>query len=189
MPLELEECPWFDYSYRDEAPVLVASDDGPYQTDRYLFGALSRRVYAWHVRRVDSERLAIDDFLVRARNVMHEPFYVLDPYDPLRTAVSLGNGDGAATTFTLPTTGEESRFYPKDDSNVVVRVSGAPVTVASVDLDGRSFTLAAPPGIGAPVEVDFSGLRLCRLSNPFEWKGAGAAYFDAVLAIEEILTD
>lgn len=188
MPLELEECPWFDYSYRDEAPVLVVNADGPYRSDRYLFG-LTRRVYSWHVRRTDAERLAIDDFLVRARSVSHESFYVLDPYDPIRTAVSLGNGDGVKTVFTLPTTGEESRFYPKDDALLVVRVSGAPVTVSSVDTDGRSVTLAAPPAGAAPVEIDFSGLRLCMLSAPTEWKGAGAAWFDATLAIEEILSD
>lgn len=191
MPLELDECPWFDYSFRDEAPVLVAADGGPYYSDRYLFGHLSRRVYAWHVRRTNAERLTIDDFLVRARNVLLEAFYVLDPLDPLRTGVDLGTGTGAKTVFDLPAlgTGEEARFFPRDDADLEVRVSGSPVTVASVDTDARQITLAAPPAPAAPVVADYNGLRLVRLSNPFEWKGAGAAYFDAVLAIEEIIRD
>ena len=188
--VEFDECPWFDYQYRDEAPVLVAELDAPFATDRYLFGHLPRRVYGWHVRRTNAERIAIDDFM-RDRAVTHEAFYVLDPLDPQRLAVSLGTGDGSKTTFDLPalSAGEEGRFYSKDDGDLVVRVSGSPVTVASVDVDARTITLAAPPAGAAPVEADYNGLRLVRLSQPFEWKGVGAGWFDAVLPLEEILRD
>ena len=188
--VEFDECPWFDYQYRDEAPVVVAAVGLPFESERYLFGHLPRRVYGWHVRRTNAERIAIDDFL-RDRNVTHEAFYVLDPLDPMRTGVDLGTGTGAKTVFDLPAlgSGEEARFYSKDDADLVVRVSGSPVTVASVDVDARTITLAAPPARAAPVEADYNGLRLVRLAGPFEWKGVGAGWFDAVLPLEEILRD
>lgn len=190
MPLELDECPWYDYSYTDELPVEVVQTEGPFYSDRYQVAPLSVRRYSWHLKRTTSERLAVDDFLVRARGVLFEAFYLLDPKDGFRTAVDLGVGTGAKTVFELPALPlEEGRFYPKDDADLVVRVSGSPVTVASVDTDARTITLAAPPGIGAPVEADYNGLRLCRLTAPGTWTGIGADWWEVSFEISEILTD
>lgn len=191
MPVEFDECPWVDYTYRDELPIEILGDDGPVYTDRYALLDITRRVYSWHIKRTTTERAAVDAFMALARSVQLEAFYIRDPKDDARTAVTLepAVGDGARVTFSLPTTGEERRHYPRDDADLVVRVGGAPATVASVDTDARTITLAAPPGIGVAVEADYNGLRLCRLSAPFDWKGLDAAWFDATLVIEEIITD
>lgn len=190
MPSELVECPWFDYSYQDELPVEVVQTEGPFYSDRYQVGLLSVRRYSWHLKRTTSERLLVDDFLVRARGVLFEAFYLLDPKDGARTAVSLGVGTGAKTVFDLPALPlEEGRYYPKNDSDLVVRVGGVPVAGSTAQTDARTITLAVPPGLGVAVEADYNGLRLCRLVSPAEWRGIGADWWEVSFEISEILTD
>ena len=64
----------------------------------------------------------------------------------------MARGNGSTTTFSLPTTGENRRYYPVS-TGLVVKVSGSSVTVSSVSTDGRSVTLASAPANAAPVTV------------------------------------
>lgn len=188
--LEFDECPWFDYSHRDEFPVEVAETEGPFYSDRYALAPISRRVYGWHLKRTTTERQTVAAFLVLGRMVGLEAFYVRDPKDDFRTNVDLGNGDGGKTVFDLPDLPlEDGRFYPRDDLDLEVRVSGAPVGVAAVDVDARTITLSAPPGLGLPVVADFQGLRLVRLANPAEWAGIGADWYETTLELLEVVRD
>ena len=164
MPEVFDEIPEVGYSYTDLLPVSIRHDGGPYEESRTKLAPTARRRYSWVLRRDDCPeflRTDVDDFLVRLRSLQYESFYLKDPKDALRTGVSLGTGTGAATTFSLPSSGQESRDYPIDNAALVVYVSGSPVTVSSVDTDARTVTLASPPGLGLAVTAAYEHYKLC----------------------------
>lgn len=185
--VEFDECPWSDYGYRDELPMFVAEDDGPREVDRYALSDIPYRTYTWHLKRNRTERATVDAFTANAHLCGLASFYVRDPADDAQTSVALGVGDGVETAYTLPITGEMRRYYPRDDATVIVRVDGTPVAGTVVDTDARTFTLAAPPGVGLAVEADFSGMRLVRQGSPFDWRGMSHTWYDATVILEEML--
>lgn len=183
----LAEIPWVTYGYRDDFPVEVVRERGPFWSDRYALADISVRTYTLPFWRTTSERSAFDAFF-RARLQTWEAFLFEDPKDAPQTGVSLGTGNGSTTTFSLPTTGEQRRHYPKQGS-VVVRVAGSPVTVSSVDTDARTVTLASAPALSAAVEADYTGLRLVRLADPYEWSAADVGWWQTSLTLIEVVTD
>ena len=184
-----------EFTYQDQDLRVRLAEDGPYQERVVNLLASTIPLRSWKVplRRTKAEALVVDAFFADPTAT----FYFQDP-QVRRTAVSLGTGDGVTTTFSLPTgaTSENFRDYTKHDgagpgtgspTPVVVRVSGSPVTVASVARDGRTITLAVAPGGSAPVEADYDVVRLCRLDARPEWAGIGTDWLQAVLAIREVM--
>lgn len=185
----LTEVPWVDYGYSDDMPLEVQAERGAFFTDRYQLADITRRTYTLPFWRTTAERASFDAFFAGSTVLSTWGAWLFeDPKDAAQTAVSLGTGNGSATTFSLPTTGNGRRYYPKQGS-VVVRVSGSPVTVSSVDTDGRTVTLASPPAGAAPVEADFTGLRLVRLLAPYTWQAVDQGWWNTTLSVQEVVTD
>lgn len=177
------------YSYRDDLPVCVRMGNVPWSERRHKLADISRRRYSFPLERTNDERQDVDDFLVRARLLAQDAFLLQDPRDDALTGVSLGTGNGSATTFSLPTAlgSEHRRFYVKE-STLVVKVSGTPVSVASVNVDARTITLSAAPANLAPVTADFTPYRLCRLES-LEWSGQTNNWFSGSAEIVEIISE
>ena len=108
------------YEYQDTQPGFVVGYAGSGTEQRVELQTISRRMYTWPMRKVSSVRGTIDTFFA-ARDYTKTAFYVKDPKDFARTAVSLGTATSAQVTFSLPTTGEEQRDYMIDDANVTVK--------------------------------------------------------------------
>lgn len=190
MPQVFDEVPEVGYSYTDELPVSIRMDGGPFEESRTKLAALARRRYSWNLKRDDCPgflRTDVDDFLVQLRFLQFEAFYLKDPKDYARTGVSLGTGDGAEVTFSLPSSGTESRDYPIDNANLVVYVNAVPATVSSVDTDARTVTMASPPGLGLAVTADYDFYRLCRVDGEFTWTSASSTSYDTTVSIVEVL--
>lgn len=184
-----DEVPEAGYSYTDELPVAILLDGGPHEEVRRKLAAVARRRYQWRLRRDDCagfERTEVDDFLVRLRSLQFEAFFIKDPFDFAASGVSLGTGDGSATTFSIPSTAPELRHYPIDNAALVVTVAGSPATVASVDTEGRTITLASPPGVGAAVVAAYEYYRLVRLEGDLSWAHLGGATFEGTVALVEV---
>lgn len=183
--------PWVDYEFTDEPFVEVLGEKAPGQTERVELFACSRRRYRWPGGLNEAQRAAWEAFL-QARGIQRDAFLVEDPRDPVRELVALepAVGDGARTTFSLPTVeaSPDFRWYPKQGS-VAGYAGGGAAAVASVDTDARTITFAAAPGVGATVRATYRGLRLVRLSEPATVQGATKRYGRYELAIEEVLRD
>lgn len=188
MPEVFDEVPEVGYSYTDELPVSIRRDGGPFEESRTKLAPVARRRYSWKLRRDDCPgflRTDVDNFLVQLRSLQFESFYLKDPRDALRSGVSLGVGDGATQTFSLPSEGTESRDYPIDNAALVVYVSGSPVAVSSVDTDARTITLAAAPGLGLAITADYEHYKLCRADGEFTWTSASSTSFETTVAVVE----
>ncbi len=181
------EVPEVGYSYRDDFPVSILTDGSPFEERRTALSDISRRQYMWPLGRTNEERLVIDAFL-RARYFASEAFYILDPRDTGFVDVALGTGTGAATTFSLPSTGENRRFYPAA-SGLVVKVSGSPSTVNTVNLDARTVVMASPPSNLAPVTLTCDVYRLVRLMDAPDWQQVEPAYWRCTLMLQEVVSE
>ena len=180
------EVPFNGYQYRDEELVLIHRDGSAWEETRHVVSDVQRRHYVLPMGRNNEERQVIDLFFA-ARHSQSEAFLFKDPLDAGLVDVSIGTGTGAATTFYLPTTGTNRRFYPVS-TGLVVEVSGTPVTVSSVDTDGRSVTLAAPPAGSAPVTITCDVYRLVRLED-LNWTHSHPRRWDASIALVETLSE
>lgn len=186
-----DTCPETGYSYSDDFPVSVRMDGDYKQESRTLLAPISRRVWAWNLTlddcASDYDRQTVQQFFVELRQLQFDPFLIKDPVDYARTGISLTLVGG--TTYTLPTTiaDEDYRHYPIDDANLIAYDAGTPATVSSVDTDGRTITLAAPPG-GA-VTLDCHAYRLARVDAPFQMQHQGGLIFITSVNIKEILRD
>lgn len=126
-------------------------------------------------------RSTLEDFF-RDRSYEHESFYLKDPADHAQTGVSLTLVSG--TTYSLPTSGEQSRHFPIDDTNVQVYDGGSPVSHSSVDTDARTITLSSSPS-GA-VTADFYAYRLVRVDGSFTWTNTSrSGMFDTGVRLVE----
>ena len=186
-----DEIPWANYSYSDVLPVAVLRDGGPFDEARVKLASISRRKYTWNLLRSETcsgyRRIDVDDFLVRARDLMYESFYVKDPRDFARTGVTLTQVSGLVYTLPTSITSENYRDYPIDDGNVQVYDGGSPANHASVDTDGRTITLSGAPG-GA-VTGDYHYYRLCRLDGEFTWTTTSNVWAETAPVIVEIVRD
>src|SRR5688572_16334327 len=178
----LHELAWLDLRYRDMLPVHALGRGGVGRSVRVACADISLRRYTWPSKLTRAERLALLNFL-RARGWTRDAFLLQDPLDADRTAVALeGAVNGSNTVFSLPTveTHEDFRHYPKQGS-VIGKVNGTPVSIASVDTDGRTITFSAAPAGGTTVTADFTGLRLVRLAQEPEVGGETVDRFDHAL--------
>lgn len=181
------ELPFLPYSYRDEQPCAVLRDGGPYEEVRIKLADTSRRRYMFQVGRRNTQRQTVDTFLVRGRALQYDPFYFADPRDDALDDVSIGTGNGSATTFYLPTTGENRRFYPANDSSASITVNGSPfVGVVTVSTDGRSVTLGSAPANGHAVLFSGNVYRLCRLED-LSWTVEYADWGTAAISVVEVI--
>lgn len=178
--------PNVDYEWEPSQEVGIVTYAGSRYEQRASWQTISRRTYVWTMTRRGAEARNIDSFF-RDRNQEVSAFYIQDPDDQLRSGVTLGTSVAGQTVFTLPTSGNESRFYPKDDANVVVYDDAvATAATVTVSTDNRTFTLSAAPVSGSVMTVDFYGYRLVRLLTPCRWKGLGPDWFVASPQFKEV---
>ena len=178
--------PNVDYEAWDILPVAIIQYAGDGAQQRASQQAIERRYYSWHMTRTGAERRVIDAFF-RVVNWSVTSFYIQDPDDQLRSGVTLGTSINGQTVFTLPTTGHESRFYPKDDASVVVKDDGSTAAgTVTVSTDNRTFTLSVAPTTGSVMTVDFYGYRLVRLDSRFKWRGLGPDWFECTPQFNEV---
>lgn len=180
------EVPFNGYQYRDEEQILVHRDGSAWEETRHVLTDISRRHYVLPMGRDNTERQTIDAWFA-ARHSQYEAFFFKDPLDAGLTNVSIGTGNGVATTFYLPTTGTNRRFYPVV-TGCVVKVSGSPVTVSSVSPDARSVTLASPPAGAAPVTITCDVYRLVRLED-LNWTHSHPRRWDASITLVEVVSE
>jgi len=181
------------YTWRDDQAVKSWKRGAPGRFQAVALEDLSRRSWTWPagLDETPAQRATWEAFL-RARDFTREPFLLRDPKDAPRLAVPLepSTGDGARTEFSLPTgsTDEESRWYALAGS-VQLYVAGSPVATGSVDVDARTVTYAAPPGLGLAVTADYAPLRLVRLLAAPTMTGVDPDWTRYELALEEVLRD
>lgn len=181
------------YTWKDDQVVKAWRRGGPGRFQAVVLEDLSRRVWTWPagLNETPAQRAAWETFL-RARDFTREAFLLRDPKDADQADVPLepATGDGARTTFSLPTGTSDERYrWFALSSSVVVKVSGSPVTLGSVDVDARTVTYAAPPGLGLAVTADYTPLRLVRLLAAPTMTGADPEWTRYELALEEVLRD
>ena len=183
--------PWVDYEFVDEPFVEDLGEKAPGRTECVELFACTRRRYRWPAGLTEAQRMTWEAFL-QARGILRDAFLIEDPRDPVRELVALepAVGDGARVTFSLPTaeTSPDYRWYPKQGT-VVGHVNSVAVTVASVDTDARTVTLAAAPGVGATVAATYRGLRLVHIAEPPTFQGVTKRYGRYELALVEVIRD
>lgn len=184
----LSDIPETGYTYRDELPVSVRKSGDRFEEARTALADISRRIYTCTWTATNAERQTLDDFL-RSVNFGQDAFYFLDPRDDALADVSIGTGDNSEVTFSLPASGENRRWYPVDDTDeVVVKVSGSPVTIASIDSDARTVTLDTPPAMSAPVTYSGPVYRLVRLEGEAQWQQLFSNFFRLSMTLMEVVS-
>ncbi len=180
--------PWPGASYEDEdTGTELLTEDGPCEERAIKTMPLLRRVYSWPRGEKGEQATRLQAFMA-ARTLRYEAFYVLDPWQSQRWNVSVGPGDAAALTFSLPLTldRDEYRGFPVQGT-VFARVGGVSRAVASVDTDARTVTLSgAPPGAGVTVHLDYQEMRLCRFGPSVRWDAEDHDWYKAEFAIREV---
>ena len=131
--------PEISYDHSPTLPVIVFKYAGRGVEQRAALQDLTRREWAWPMKRGIAERRNINEFF-RTHSQTVTAFYLKDPHDHPRAGVSLGTAIIGQTVFALPTTGNESRFYANGD-DVVVYEDGSPTAaVVTTGTDARTFT-------------------------------------------------
>lgn len=154
---------------RPRRRVLIAGAEG---TEAEQRGSLvGRTFYDFVVDFVLSAANAatLGDFFV-ARGQQRDAFL----WKPIRsrhysrTGIALGTSIAAQTVFALPTTGEYAGDYPISVALTTLKSDGAPITVASVQVDARTITASAAPGAGHVMTADYHRYALVRLDGEWE---------------------
>lgn len=70
--------------------------------------------------------------------------------------IALGTSTPSQTVFNLPTTGEDGSLYPVDVASTVLYDDGAPVSIASIDIDARTITASSAPVTGSVMTCDLT---------------------------------
>lgn len=166
--------PDLDYTYTDTLPVTAFRMAGDGSEQRISWQAISRRSYTWPMHRGDTERANVDSFF-RARDFSVESFYITDPKDSVVTGVTLGTSVTGQTTFSLPSSGEHSRYYV---SSLTVKDDGTPIAGNyTIHTDARTVGLSVEPTTGSVMTADITAYRLVRLKAPFAWQELSPDWF------------
>lgn len=100
----------------------------------------------------NAERETVKDFFDSIDQF--DPFYLLDDTEYQRTGIALvGDTDGVNKDFTPPVTGRGAGDFPY--ASYTVYDDGTPVTVSSLTVDTRTFTLAAAPANPSVMTADY----------------------------------
>ena len=178
--------PEISYDHSPTLPVLVFKYAGRGLEQRAALQDLTRREWTWPMKRGIAERRNINEFF-RLRSQTVTAFYIKDPHDHPRAGVSLGTAITGQTLFTLPTTGNESRWYPNGDNVTVYEDGSATGAGVTTGTDARTFLLTVAPGTGTVMTADFDGLNLVRLKSPFSWTGEGPGWFSCEPEFVEVV--
>lgn len=184
----IAELPWIQVGWRDDLPVMLLRDGGPEEVVAEQLAPLAARRWRWPFEMSAPQRQAVDAFLVQARKLGTEAFYILDPHDAQRTAIALGTGNGAQVIWPLPSTlaSEYRRDFPVDEAATLLKVNGVSVT-RTVQVDARTLTAAVAPGVGTTVTADYRAYRKVRIASPIDWSGVTAVWVGAELELVECL--
>ncbi len=183
MTSALTAVPDSEYDYQDVDPSITHRFAGTGTRQTIALQPISRRQYTWPMHRGTTERKSIDTFF-RARRYAVEAFYVHDPEDKERTGVSLGTSVAAQTTFSLPSSGEESRYYPS--TMTVYDDAVATTATFTVHTDGQTVGLSTAPTSGSVMTADLTGYRLVQLAEEFRWRRAGHNWWFAAPEFIEV---
>ena len=176
--------PELDYTYTDSHPSLTLRYAGTGKEQRIELQALTRRSWTWPMHRDAAERKNIDDFF-RARSGSVVSFYLEDPKDSALTGVSLGTSVSGQTTFALPTSGENSRYYFGGSVTVYDDGSAVGCTVTP-HVDARTVGLSVAPASGSVMTCAFTGVRLVKLKSPITWTEITPDWFGCVAEFQEV---
>jgi len=182
--LSLDAFPGLTFDDLDEGRDVFA-EDGPAQERTLRAGGVAPRRYTW-VLKGYPETAEAQRLWVAARALNGEAFYVLDPWDlGQRVSLSLGESTAGQTVVSLPT---DDRDHPIA-AGLVLTADAAPVTVASVDTDGRRILLAAPLDAGKALVASYTYYRLCRFEGMPTWTAEAGDWYAGRVVIREILRE
>lgn len=155
---------------------------------------LDRELRSWSLELAaltEAERLALKAFF--DANGVATKFLFKYLHDAAQTGVTLAavTSGGSVTQWKLPDTGLNAGDFPDDASSTyTVRVGGSPVTVASVDTDGRKFVLQTGVSDASVVTADYLAFRYCLLSDVDAVRNLrGLSIWSTQLRIEEVGRD
>lgn len=159
-----------EYAVRYMRHQVDLKRGGRHRTQVVDLDAITYRSYRWPAGvREDTETRAAWEAFMDAVGWGRDPFLVRDARDGEQVTVTLepGVGDGARTTFSLPTVEAVATFnlYALPGS-VQLLESGAHVALASADQDARTVTYAVAPAGSAVVQAAFTPLRLVKCMLP-----------------------
>lgn len=188
-----------DIGTQADTPVLVTGFAYAISEQRAMLA--DREFLSWpsgvHITAHASGRKTIEDFL-RGLDHAFTPFLFMDPGYNTRGDLGAGPGeitlegdtDGVNVDFTIPESGEGGGDYPIDTLALAkVFDDGASVTISSIDVDAREFTLAAAPADPSEMTADYSFYRLVRLvpKRTPVWRWAGGELWETTMLIEEVV--
>lgn len=131
--------------------------------------------------------------LLETLGTTRDAFLLKDYVDPERVGIAVepAVGDGARVTFSLPTatSSPDWPLYPLAASVQVKVGAGAYAAPLSVNQDGRTFTLAAAPGVGVAVLVRYTPLRLVVLEGGPEEARLLPSFAHVGLQLREVFRD
>jgi len=142
-------------------PTSVASFSGSPLTSRATLLGRDLFRFSW-VGRYSSANLATLEAFWVARRGPAGLCYFKDPVGNPRTAIALGTAIAAQVLFSLPASGTYLGDFPIDDANAILYADGSPVTIASIDTDGRTVTASSAPGVGKVMTFTYGAYRKAR---------------------------
>lgn len=177
------------YSFVDSRPVGKWKRGGYGRVTTVPLAAFDLRRYTWNVGTSEALRRAWSAFF-QAVGWERTSFFLQDPRDPVRSALSPTAGTGALTTFPLPTSIADADypFFPANDGSAYAVVGGVIFNAASVDQDARTITLAAAPGVAA-VTLVYQPLRLVILEAPAEVQSIARVLVAAAFELQQLSRD
>lgn len=155
--------PTHPYTRKRIDPTAIASFSGSPLTSRASFLDRDLFAFAWSGRFTLANLETLEAFWVARRGPVGL-FYFKDPIGNPRTSASLGTAIAAQTVFPLPTGAYRGEF-PIDNGTAILYADGSPVTIASVDTDGRSVTASSAPGVGKVMTLTYQHYRKVRFAT------------------------
>jgi hypothetical protein len=177
-----------DVNYRteDDLPTVVQRAAGDGTEIRAALQSIARRSFTVKIRAKKDERQDVDEFW-RTKNYQVTAVLFSDPSLSTRTGVALGAASSNQTTFTLPTSGENSRDYPQSGiSSATVYDDGGALTTSTIGVDARSITTTVAPASDSTMTADYSFYRLVRLVGTYEWSALAPNFFETTIELLEV---
>lgn len=170
MPATLSVFPFVPahpYQRRLIDPTAIATFSGSPLTARATLLSRAYHAFAWQARLSAANLATLEAFWI-ARRGPAGLLYYKDPVAYIRTAVSLGTSIAAQTVFALPV-GAYLGDFPISNASAILYSDGSPITIASIDTDGRTITASSAPGAGHAMTATYHYYRKVRfVSESFE---------------------
>lgn len=179
------------YSFKDDRPSATWRRRGHGKVTASPLAAFDLRTWSWPIGLDEVARAAWLAFM-QGVGWVRDSFLLQDPRDGVRlVTLEPAVGDGARVLFSLPTVASDPDypFFPADSAIAHGVVAGVDKALASIDVDGRTVTFAAAPGIGLAAQLSYQPLRLVRLSAPPEVQSVARVFVMPTLDLEQVVRD